>query len=333
VPPAGGHDGRVIVDVAAYRQGRREEAGDLAAALASCRAQAGAFVWVGLQDPDAAEFAGVSAVLGLPRLAVQDAVEGHQRPKVERYGEVVFCVLKTLEYYEDTSTVETGEVMAFVGEHFVVTVRRGGVGSLSEVRAALQEDARRLALGPRGVMHAVMEHVVQQYTRIDGELEQDVEEVEEQVFSPARSSDAQRIYSLKREVLEVRRAAAPLVAPLKQLADRDGSDPDDHALFVLRDVLDDLVRTVEHVESYDRLLTDVLSAHLAQVSVRQNDDMRKISAWAAMFAVPTLIAGVYGMNFEHMPELGWHYGYPLCLLLMALACLGLYRTFKRSGWL
>lgn len=323
----------MIVDVATYRQGRREEVTDLEAALAGCREQDGAFLWVGLKDPDAAEFADVSAALHLPRLAVQDAVEGHQRPKVERYGDTVFCVLKVLEYFEDTSAVETGEVMAFVGEHFVVTVRRGEVGSLTAVRKALQDDGHRLAIGPKAVLHAVMEHVVEGYVRIYAELEQDVEEMEEQVFSPARSSDAERIYSLKREVLEVRRAAAPLVAPLKQLVDRDGSDPGDHALFVLRDVLDNLVRTVEHVESYDRLLTDILSAHLAQVSVRQNDDMRKISAWAAMFAVPTLIAGVYGMNFENMPELTWHYGYPLCVLLMVTACVALYRTFKRSGWL
>jgi magnesium transporter len=286
-----------------------------------------------LKDPDATEFGDVSAALQLPRLAVRDAVQGHQRPKVERYGDTVFCVLKALEYFEDTSAVETGEVMVFVGEHFVVTVRRGEVGSLTGVRTTLQEEVHRLSLGPKAVLHAVMEHVVAGYTRIDSELEQDVEEMEEQVFSPARSSDAERIYSLKREVLEVRRAAAPLVAPLKALVDRDGSDPTDHALFVLRDVVDQLVRTVEHVESYDRLLTDILSAHLAQVSVRQNDDMRKISAWAAMFAVPTLIAGVYGMNFDYMPELKWHYGYFLCLALMVGACFALYRTFKRSGWL
>jgi len=157
--------------------------------------------------------------------------------------------------------------------------------------------------------------------------------VEEQVFSPARSSDAQTIYSLKREVLEVRRAAGPLVAPLKQLVDRDGSDPDDHALFVLRDVLDHLVLVAEHVEGYDRLLTDILNAHLAQVSVRQNEDMRKISAWAAIFAVPTLIAGVYGMNFQHMPELSWRFGYPGCVALMLGVCSLLWRQFKRVGWL
>nr|WP_218885295.1 magnesium/cobalt transporter CorA [Kineococcus aurantiacus] len=324
----------------------------MTAALARCRARSAQdggspggpgddFLWLGLKDPTAEEFADVARTLHLHHLAVEDAVTGHQRPKVERYGETTFVVLKVLEYFDDTSQVETGEVMLFVGPRFVVTVRRGEVGALAVVRHAVEADHRRLQRGPVGVLHAVMEHVVSGYTTIDSELEQDVEEMEEQVFSPSRSSDAQRIYSLKREVLEVRRGAFPLVAPLKRLVesdtDVDGEGTahhlDDQARFVLRDVLDNLVRTVEHVESYDRLLTDILNAHLAQVSVRQNDDMRKISSWAAIFAVPTLVAGVYGMNFEHMPELTWRFGYPLCVLFMVAVCVGLYRSFKRSGWL
>ncbi|MFB9376441.1 magnesium/cobalt transporter CorA [Kineococcus gynurae] len=325
----------MIVDVAHYIDGERREVSDLDAALTACLPGDGDFVWIGMKDPTRAEFDEVAGDLRLHRLAVEDAVVGHQRPKVERYGDSVFVVLKVLEYDDATSAVETGEIMLFVGPHFVVTVRRGEVGSLRGVRRELEGDAGRgrLRRGPRAVLHAVMDHVVDGYVAIDAELEQDVEEMEEQVFSPARTSDAQRIYSLKREVLEVRRAAAPLVDPLRELVNRDGSDPDDHALFVLRDVLDHLVRTVEHVEGYDRLLTDILSAHLAQVSVQQNDDMRRISAWAAMFALPTLIAGVYGMNFDNMPELKWHYGYFACLALMVTACSLLYRAFKRSGWL
>nr|WP_205708772.1 magnesium/cobalt transporter CorA [Kineococcus siccus] len=301
--------------------------------MARCREHDHGFLWLGLKDPTAEEFAGVSEQLGLHRLAVEDAVVGHQRPKVERYGDSVFVVLKVLEYHEDRASVETGEIMLFVGERFVVTVRRGEVGSLTPVRQLLQREQHRLRHGPRAVLHAVLDHVVDGYVAIDGELDQDVAEVEEQVFSPERSSDAQRIYALKREVLEVHRAAAPLVTPLEQLVDRDGSDPEDQALFVLRDVLDHLVRTVEHVEGYDRSLTDILSAHLAQVSVRQNEDMRKISAWAAIFAVPTLIAGVYGMNFQHMPELSWRFGYPGSLALMLGVCVLIHRSFKRSGWL
>ncbi|WP_432540591.1 magnesium and cobalt transport protein CorA [Kineococcus sp. SYSU DK002] len=333
----------MIVDVATYRDGSRRDVPDLAEALRRCGeptldpSSAPEFLWLELEDPTAEEFTDVARALGLHRLAVEDAVTGHQRPKIETYGHTVFVVLKVLEYFDDTSRVETGELMAFVGDRFVVTVRRGEAGALAGVRRAVEADPRRLERGPRGVLHAVMEHVVAGYTAIDAELEQDVEEMEEQVFSPSRSSDAERIYSLKREVLEVRRGAFPLVAPLTRLVDADGTEPvhplDDQARFVLRDVLDNLVRTVEHVESYDRLLTDILNAHLAQVSVRQNDDARKISAWAAIAAVPTLVAGVYGMNFEHMPELSWRFGYPLCLLLMAGICLGLHRQFKRSGWL
>ncbi|WP_432563441.1 magnesium and cobalt transport protein CorA [Kineococcus sp. SYSU DK003] len=350
----------MIVDVATYRDGTRQEVADLHTALRRCADLADPaddtqalpssqeFLWLGLKDPSAEEFTDIASALHLHRLAVEDAVVGHQRPKIEYYDDTVFVVLKVLEYFDETSSVETGEIMVFVGRHFVVTVRRGEIGALSDVRAAVEGDTAELRRGPKGVLHAVMDKVVSGYTVIDAALEQDVEEVEEQVFSPTRSSDAQQIYSLKREVLEVRRAAFPLVAPMKRLVDGDGNgggpgegqDPhaahhplDEQAVFVLRDVLDNLVRTVEHVESYDRLLTDILNAHLAQVSVRQNEDMRKISAWAAIAAASTLIAGIYGMNFEHMPELTWRLGYPGCLLLMAGVCLGLYRFFKRSGWL
>ena len=335
----------VIVDVATYQDGERSEVDDLRTGLDSCRDSDDGFLWVVLQDPTAEELSEVGRELHLHRLAVEDAVTGHQRPKVERYGDTVFVVLKVLSYFDETSSVETSELMMFVAERFVVSVRRGDTGPAHDVRDAVQRDPHRLKLGPKAVMHAVMEHVVGEYTRIDDELERDVEQMEEQVFSPDRSSDAQRIYSLKREVLEVRRAAVPLVAPLKALVSDDhepdhetGHETGHHVLdqqarFVLRDVLDNLTRTVEHVESYDRLLTDILNAHLAQVSVRQNDDMRKISAWAAIAAVPTLVAGVYGMNFQHMPELSWRYGYPGCVLFMVAVCFGLFRVFKRSGWL
>jgi magnesium transporter len=333
----------VIVDVATYQDGKRSEVDDLTAGLDSCRDTDDGFLWVVLQDPTAEELSEVGRELHLHHLAVEDAVTGHQRPKVERYGDTVFVVLKVLSYFDETSSVETSELMMFVAERFVVTVRRGDTGPAYDVRDTVRRDPHRLKLGPKAVMHAVMEHVVGEYTRIDDELERDVEQMEEQVFSPDRSSDAQRIYSLKREVLEVRRAAVPLVAPLKALVSDDHEPDHDHetghhvldqqARFVLRDVLDNLTRTVEHVESYDRLLTDILNAHLAQVSVRQNDDMRKISAWAAIAAVPTLVAGVYGMNFQHMPELSWRYGYPGCVLFMVGVCFGLFRVFKRSGWL
>ncbi|WP_369052364.1 magnesium and cobalt transport protein CorA [Kineococcus terrestris] len=357
---------RVIADVVSYRAGRPDGTAHaspdapgasgtpapVAAALERVRAGGGPgdFSWIALRGAAAADVQDLGERLRLHHLLVEDAVEGHQRPKLERYGDTTFVVLKALAYFDDRSAVETSELLVVVGEGFVLTVGgqepREGVrageggrpGPVPAVRAELEADPQRLARGPKVVLHALMSELVDDYARIADELERDVEEVEEQVFSPTRSSgadDAQRIYSLKREVLEVRRAAAPLLLPLRALVereDRDWSDLSDHAQFLLRDVLDVLQRTVEQVEGHERLLTDVLNAHLARVSVQQNDDARKISAWAAMFAVPTLIAGVYGMNFERMPELHWTFGYPMALALMAGTCLVLYRAFKRSGW-
>ena len=331
----------MIVDVASYTDGRRQDcpdAGDLPGMLRGCRAEGGGFVWIGLHDPTAEEFDRVSGELGLHPLAVEDAVQGRQRPKVERYGDTLFVVLKALAYAEPDSAVETGEVMVFCGPRFVVTVRRGEVGSLSPVRWALEADPERLRRGPAHVLHAVVDPVVDGYVAVDRELEQDVEELEVRVFSPDRPAEAAEIYNLKREVLEVRRAAVPLREALRAhlgaRADGGATGAEDaEAAFALRDVVDHLQRTVEHVESYDRLLSDILGAHLAQVSVRQNEDMRRISAWAAIFGVETLIAGIYGMNFEHMPELSWRLGYPACLLVMAALGVGLYRRFRRAGWI
>ncbi|WP_432547271.1 magnesium and cobalt transport protein CorA [Kineococcus sp. SYSU DK004] len=363
----------MIADVVSYREGRPDGPADTAghapsgtpdggvavpagvpAAVERVRAGGdgpGDFTWIALREAAAADVQDLGERLQLHPLLVEDTVEGHQRPKVERYGDTTFVVLKELAYFEDRSAVETSELLVVVGEGFVLTVGgqepRQGVrpgertrpGPVPAVRAELEADAQRLARGPRAVLHALMSELVDDYARTSLELERDVEEVEEQVFSPTRSSDAsdaQRIYSLKREVLEVRRAAAPLLVPLRALVERDGrdwSDLSDQSQFVLRDVLDVLQRTVEQVEGHERLLTDVLNAHLARVSVQQNDDARRISAWAAMFAVPTLVAGVYGMNFERMPELHWSFGYPMALALMAGACLVLYRAFKRSGWI
>ncbi|GAB7189510.1 magnesium/cobalt transporter CorA [Kineococcus sp. NUM-3379] len=340
----------MIVDVASYVAGQRQDCSDfrgLPHTLRRCLSQPGSFVWIGLEDPGAEELALLGEELGLHPLAVEDAARGRQRPKIERYGDTLFVVLKALSYSEPESAVETGEVMVFLGERFVVTVRRGGAAPLTPVRRALEAHPELLERGPAHVLHAVLDAVVDGYVAIDRELEQDVEEMEERVFSPGRTQDPVRIYNLKREVLEVRRAASPLLAELRQhlargahhghggregavRAVRPGSEDD---LLALRDVADHLERTVEHVESYDRLLTGILDAHLAQVSVQQNEDMRRISAWAAIFAVDTLIAGVYGMNFEHVPELSWRFGYPACLLLMAAVAVGLYRRFRRAGWL
>jgi magnesium transporter len=326
----------VIVDQAIYRRGRREPCGDLSDALEALRAdkEGSDFLWIGLKDPTTAEFDLVNEELQLHPLAVEDAVNGHQRAKVELYDNTMFVVLKPLRYIEETSDIETGEVMMFVGDRFVVTVRYGEAGPLKAVRARLEANPEMLSHGAIAVLHAVTDAVVDNYLAIDAELQDDLEEIEQSVFAGSDTVTSETIYRLKREVLEFRRAAAPLAAPLRMLHDGSRSPlPDKEVRLLLRDVADHLLRVTDHMESYDRLLTDILSAHLAQISVRQNNDMRKISAWVAMAAVPTMIAGIYGMNFEHMPELHWYYGYFGALALMGGACLVLYRMFKKSGWL
>jgi magnesium transporter len=324
----------VIVDWAVYICGKRQDRpDDLATALASARADAG-FVWIGLHEPTRDELRLVEEEFGLHPLAVEDAVKAHQRPKLEQYEDGLFVVLKTLRYTDETSEIESGELAVFVGPNYCVTVRHGLANPLSEVRSWLErEGADLLASGPSAVLYAVCDAVVDTYTAIADEVEHDVEEVEARVFSPERTNDAETVYKLKREVLEFRRAVSPLVAPTAQLAEglEPVVHPDTRPFF--RDVADHVVRVAEQVEGFDSLLTDILHANLAQVSVRQNSDMRRISAWVAIVAVPTMIAGIYGMNFEHMPELTWRFGYPLALGVMLACCVALYRAFKRSGWL
>jgi magnesium transporter len=321
------------MDQAVYRQGRRMPCSDLSDELAAVREAGHGWIWIGLKDPTDAEFDLVKDELQLHPLAVEDAVTGHQRPKLEVYDASLFVVVKPLRYIEATSDIETGEVMVFLGDRFVVTVRRGEAGPLAAVRRLIESDPVRLNLGPIAVLHGVMDAVVDNYDLIDKEIQDDMEALEAGVFADQRGSDAQEIYALKREVLEMRRAAQPLVEPVRRLSEDNVPHVPEVARPFFRDVGDHLLRSVDHIESYDRLLSDILSAHLAQVSVRQNDDMRKISAWVAIAAVPTMIAGIYGMNFTHMPELHLWWGYPAALALMATICAGLFRAFKRSGWL
>jgi magnesium transporter len=333
----------VIVDKAIYRNGRREGCGDLSDELDVLRLTQDGFIWIGLRDPSDDEFALVNEELHLHPLAVEDAVKGHQRAKIENYESSIFVVLKTLRYIESSSDIETGEVMLFIGDRFVVSVRHGEGNPLADVRQRLEAAPERLRHGPMTVLHAVMDSVVDNYTVVDREVRRDLEQIEEQVFASATGGDANTIYRLKREVLEFRRASQPLTDTLTHFMDpARGRGVSAVLLPFFRDVADHLRLVNDHVESYDRLLTDVLSAHLASVSVKQNEDMRKISAWVAIAAVPTMIAGIYGMNFQRIPELEasfhvgggeFYYGYFVTLAVMAGACLGLYRAFKRSGWL
>ena len=330
-----GHDRDVIVDQAVYAQGQRHPCGDLSNELDQLRAAGdrSSYVWIGLKDPTEAEFDLVRDELKLHPLAVEDALHGGQRAKVEVYEGSIFFVFKPLRYVEETSDIETGEMMIFVGEQFIVTVRRGEAAPLSSIRLALEAEPERLGLGPMGALHAIVDSVVDTYRAIDDEIALDLEQIETAVFG-GETVSSETIYRLKREVLEFKRATSPLSAPLQMLHHATISPiQEDEIKLLIRDVSDHLHAVIDHVESYDRLLTDVLGAHLAQISVQQNSDMRRISAWVAIAALPTMIAGVYGMNFDNMPELRWRYGYFLVVAVMVGACGMLYRAFKRSGWL
>ncbi|MDQ1044107.1 magnesium and cobalt transport protein CorA [Streptomyces sp. V4I2] len=331
----------MIVDCAIYRDGRRTEGPeDLSDALAEARSAHG-FVWIGLHEPSEKEFEHVTQEFGLHPLAVEDALKAHQRPKLEVYDDSLFLVLKPVVYEPDSDAVSTGEVMLFLGDSFVVTVRHGEGSPLGAVRHRMEQEPELLGKGPTAVMYAVADAVVDHYLDVATELQTDLEELETEVFSPDGGGSrhtASRIYTFKRQILEFRRASGPLALPLTRLAgvgQFGGTVPfvNDKAQPFFRDVSDHLTRVNESVEGLDRLVSDVLSAHLAQMSVRQNDDMRKISAWAAMAAIPTMIAGIYGMNFEHMPELRWVWAYPAVIGLMAALEVLLYRLFKSRGWM
>jgi magnesium transporter len=323
----------VIVDCAIYEHGRRRDgAMPVHEAMEACR-KPGAFTWIGLYEPTEEEFDSIRREFDLHELAVEDAIHAHQRPKLEVYGDMLFIVLKTARYVDPEEVVQLGEILIFLGHDYIITVRHGEASGLSDVRSRLEEEPELLAHGPGAVLHAIVDRVVDDYLPAIRGLGEDIDEIETQVFSGERGNPAERIYRLKREVLEFSQAAGPLVEPVDRLAQGkyDVIHPEVRTYF--RDVNDHLVRVHEQLESFRDLLTSVLSANLAQVTVRQNEDVRRISAIVAILAVPTMIAGIYGMNFEHMPELGWTFGYPLVVAVMASICFALYRYFKRVGWL
>jgi magnesium transporter len=324
----------VIVDCAVYDGGLRKE-GPVALEEATevAAASPDGFVWIGVHDPDPEEFDSLAREFKLHPLAVEDALHPHQRPKLDVYGDTLFMVLKTARYVDRVEVVEIGQVMLFLGPNFVVSVRHGQAGALSDVRAELERDPERLRWGPAAVLHAVADRVVDEYNVVARGLDNDVDEIESEVFSDDRQNHARRIYRLKREVLEFRRAVAPLTEPINRLTSGRLRLVPEELKPYFSDVQDHLLREAEHVEGLDLLLTGALNANLANVGVRQNEDMRKISAWVAIIAVPTAIAGIYGMNFEFIPELEWRFGYPFALGLMVVCCLGLYRSFKKRGWL
>ncbi|MEU8259800.1 magnesium/cobalt transporter CorA [Micromonospora sp. NPDC048999] len=329
-----------VVDCGLYVDGARQPGEwHYADALASAGEQGNAFVWLGLHEPGLDEMTEIAETFGLHELAVEDAVKAEQRPKLERFGEVAFLVLRTARYCEHTElteyseVVETGQVMLFIGPNFLISVRHGDASRLSPVRAGLETKRELLGHGPWAVAYAITDRVVDLYLEVADQLEDDLDVLEADVFDRQGSGRIQRIYQMKRELVEFKRAVTPLQRPLLTLTSQANREVPEEVRRYFRDVQDHLSRTVEQVSSYDDLLNSILQARLAQVTVDQNDDMRKIAAWAAIGAVWTAIAGIYGMNFKYMPEIDTTYGYPVVLTVMLAISLVLYRWFRRNGWM
>ncbi len=333
----------MIVDNAIYVGGRRvAEPSSLQETYEACREQRG-LAWIGLHEPTEEEFSSVAQEFGLHPLAVEDAVEAHQRPKLERYDGTLFVVLRPARYVDETETVEFGEVHVFVGEDFVVTGRHGEASELGKVRKRLEGDPELLRLGPEAILYAIMDQVVDDYGPVVSGLENDIDEIETEVFS-GNAGVSRRIYELSREVIEFQRATQPLVGMLRDLT--SGVENPDLQSY-LRDVQDHALKITEQVAGFRELLQNILSVNLtlvgvsqneevktlSEASIAQNNEVKKISAWAAILFAPTLAGTVYGMNFDHMPELHWALGYPFALVLMLLISVSLYVIFKRRGWL
>jgi magnesium transporter len=329
-----------IVDCALYVDGVRQGGRlDYRAALAKAREQAGAFVWVGLHAPGSTQMAGIADAFGLHELAVEDVVSAGQRPKLEQFGDVHFLVLRTAQYVEhaelteQSEVIQTGQVMLLVGPHFVLSVRHGDVCRLGSVRERLESRPELLRQGPWAVAHGVLDQVVDVYMAAADGISTDVDRLEEEVFAiNAASGRMQRIYQLKRELVEFKRAVQPLQRPLSTLI-TDTPEIGKELRKYFRDVQDHVARVADQVNGFDDLLISIMQARLAQLSVDQNNDMRKIAAWAGIAAVWTALAGIYGMNFDYMPETGWVYGYPIVWALGLSASFALYRQFRRSKWL
>ncbi|CAN5634626.1 magnesium and cobalt transport protein CorA [soil metagenome] len=336
-----------IVDCALYENGFRRggvlpletaletahEASGRAPNGQSAAEQGASFVWIGLHEPTSEQFHTVATEFALHPLAVEDAVHAHQRPKLETYGDIVFVVFKTVRYVDSAELIEIGELMLFLGPDFVVSVRHGGGSALAEVRRELEARPELLRAGPSAVLYAVADRIVDDYTLAADGVAVDIDEIETQVFSGDNCNYAERIYKLKREVLAFLRGVGPLAVPVERLARGDVPSLDPRTTAYFRDVHDHLLRVTECIEGFNELLNGVLNANVAGVTVRQNEDMRKITAWVAILAWITMIAGIYGMNFDHMPELHWMLGYPFALALMLAGAVWLYRAFRRNRWL
>ncbi|MFG1883668.1 magnesium/cobalt transporter CorA [Micromonospora sp. NPDC049102] len=337
-----------LVDSAVYIRGHRYASPAGLAETYSClQAQDDAMAWIGLYRPDIDQISSLAREFRLHDLAVEDAINAHQRPKLERYGHTLFVVLRAARYDDLREEVEFSELHLFIGPGFVVTVRHGEAPDLAAVRRRMEADAAMLARGPEAVLYAILDQVVDGYAPVVAGLENDIDEIETQVFGGDPNA-SRRIYGLSREVIEFQRAARPLLGILDALAAGAGDYGTDEELRrYLRDVTDHLTQVVERVDGFRHLLQNILTVNATLVSQQQNEEMRsltaasyaqneelkKVSSWAAILFAPTLIGTVYGMNFVHMPELNWRFGYLFALLLMVLVCGTLYLVFKRRGWL
>ncbi len=337
----------VIVDSAIYVDGVRTEApGSLEETYDACR-ESGGIAWIGLYKPSPAEFGRVAEEFGLHELAVEDAIRAHQRPKLERYGETLFIVLSAARYLDQSETVEFGELHAFIGRDFVVTVRHGEGPDLSRVRRRLEAEPDILRLGTEAILYAILDRVIDDYAPVVRGLENDIDEIEIEVFG-GNPSVTRRTYELAREVIEFRRATLPLVSMVGGLiAGAAKYNVPEELQQYLRDVQDHAIQVQEQVSGFRELLQNILSVNLAVVGLQQNEEVRalteaqisqneevkRISAWAAILFAPTLIGTVYGMNFDHMPELHWKLGYPFSILLMFMVSYIMYAAFRRRGWL
>ncbi|MGJ6980935.1 magnesium/cobalt transporter CorA [Aestuariimicrobium soli] len=322
-----------------YVDGVRQDCADLQNAIEAARGGEG-FVWLGLKDPTDDDMAAFARQFDLHTLAIEDAVEGHTRSKLEVFGSTLFTVISTVSYVpHETLTatsevVSTGQIMVFTGDNYVLTVRRGEHTPLKSLRATLESDERQLARGPYYVLYRILDTVVDDYVQVVTDIEEDVDELEESVFSTnSPSPDVDRIYQLKRELIEFRRCVTPLGLPLQALATRELPVVPEGARAYFREVADHHTEARESIASFDDVLTTLLQAALARASVADNQDMRKISAAVALFAIPTTIGAIYGMNFDNMPELHTQYGYFVVLAVMVASMVAAYAFFRHNRWL
>ncbi len=324
----------MIVDCAHYESGQRQHEGpiEIAEAAKRCGSGANSFAWVGLKEPSAEELEQVGEAFGLHRLALEDAMSAHQRPKLEDYDGSLFIVLRTARYDDAKEEVEFGEIHLFVGPDYVIAVRHGEASELAPARKRLEDHGDLLEAGPGAVVWAIVDKVVDDYQPVVAGIDNDIEEVEDEIFG-RRSDSTQRIYFLKREVIEFHRAVRPLLAPLESLQYGGHPGVNEELQRYFRDIHDHARRVDEQVSSQRELLTSILEANLALLGVQQNAVVRQISAWAAIITVPTFMASIWGMNFEHMPELSETWAYPAALVLMVLAVGSLYMFFRRISWL